>query len=371
MSKMENAMPEPWSCPYVGKSLVIRYDGTYDCCSNRDLSKPVYDSLRVDQSSPDEYRQSQHYLKFLESAERGEWPKGCELCHNDEQIGLKSSRSEILGRVVEKELNINFGNLCNTDCVMCDSHWSTKIASRLLKHPNPEDVSTAAPVHTRVNRWKEPKTLEHILSEVAKVKRLRIIGGEPIIDPDTWQFLDMVKRKDLFVTFSTNLSRPLDAAKLDILNGFQDYYLSVSIDNVSSNYEWLRQGLKWNDLIRNLTLLKSHDVNFVIHAVAQAHTVRDMPALEKLAKTMKRDIRYHSIRLPSILGVENAPLWAIEESISQLIKDQSVTDGIQILEYARKNHDENGLARLTRYTDYLNSHRSQRFDCTLWTVCPN
>lgn len=137
---------------------------------------------------------------------------------------------------------INLGNLCNQACVTCNDSYSSKWAE--LKRQQGLPASTTCKVN-----------LDEMQIDYANAKRMNILGGEPLFDPQLEILLTRLLEqgnKHCFVSFVTNGSIPLSSKLIDLISAFTDINICVSIDGIERRFEYMRWPGKWHTLVSNL-----------------------------------------------------------------------------------------------------------------------
>ena len=351
-----------FSCPRIINDLAINYLGEIDACSIR--SESISSGINIHSNTVDEYRQSDYHKKLAESTD---WPKGCELCKKDEEIGIHSMRMD-RNNHDRKNLHVNIGNLCNSDCIMCKPILSTKIAARLHKHPDTLGAYATDTYHGQRSLWQDQSSRKNLLEAIFSTDDLVISGGEPMLDPSLWKILAAAK-PETEVRIITNGSCYLTDDKADLLKRFSKIFVTTSIDATGLTYEWIRQGLRWQQLLKNLVRLKSIPwITTILNVVVQAHTISDLPNLLRFSNRTNLNISYIILANPKILRPNNAPLWVLEDTLSKLKEMDNSDDLSKILTDCIANHDPLRSDQLRDYTRYLNAHRSNEFDWATWQV---
>jgi len=356
----------------IQNGLTFKYDGTYDVCASRKIA-PIEGSLKTAEYSPAQFRASNFYKDLQQKERDGQWPDECLGCAHAEEHGLESARQGAVDREQQAKGPVNYlhvvaSNVFDSDCVMCGPQWSTKIAARLAKHPYPEHIYPGVPMKGVFSVWDDPRKTEHLLQAVSAADHLNIVGGEPFIDPKLWLFLNSVKRKDLSLSMVSNGNTFPTAAQLLIIDGFAKFNLCISIDGTDKTYEWIRQGLSWKKLLKNIVRFRNAEIETVTHCVVQAHNLLDLADYQKLFNKFNLPTSYYSVKTPPLLAPKNAPLWVLEKAIADLKDVENNDELIKILSLAKAEHNPSSTEKLKTYTKYLNNHRTHEFDCDNWTI---
>lgn len=247
----------------------------------------------------------------------------CKKCWDLESIGQESRRQQEnkfldykLDRDIEKieqdcrqnlhkELvyQIYLSNLCNQACVTCNDSASTKWAELKRQVGLPSKKLQVTEVNS-------------LGIDFANAKRMSILGGEPLFDPQLEVLLSQLaehNNNDCFVSFVTNGSVPLSQKLVDLLSSFSDINICVSIDGIGSRFEYMRWPGQWNSLVSNLDQYRAVTNN----KVSVSYTVSSVNAIyyDETVEWFK------SQGLPYNHTIVYQPSWASLKSMPALIKD--------------------------------------------------
>lgn len=359
-------------CPRISKGLSFNYDGTYDVCVSRkrvtELAEDAVHSSGMRINAPlDQFMSSRYRQDLQANAMLGTWPKGCESCMLAESSGSESLRQSLLHKD-ERYLHVNVGNICDSDCVMCGPQWSSKISARLHKHPDHLQVYLGTAQTKTRQIWDDADAVSNLVQASSWAEHIHLLGGEPLIDPRLWEFLRVIARKDLKISFITNFNTDLDEGKLALLSAFHSVELSVSIDAVGATQEWIRQGVIWKNIIKNMVKARSAGMQISVVCTVQSHGIQDLHDHHDLFSKSGISVSYGFIKLPFLLRTNHAPLRVLESQHDQLTRSGAAQSLLRDLETCMDEHDASMLPALIKHTDYLNSHRQHKFNTETWQV---
>lgn len=188
-------------------------------------------------------------------------------------------------------LSLDFGNKCNLACRMCSPASSSLLAREQALgdgHLLPGEVQTAKSVVERANekKWYENETFwQSITPRIHEVRRLYLIGGEPLIIDEHVRLLDLIiehGRPDLVrLEYSSNLTT-LGDRFIERWKRFGTVSIAVSMDGVDAAYEYVRWPAKFARVEANLRLLheaRLPNMELSIHPTVQNLTVASLPDL--------------------------------------------------------------------------------------------
>lgn len=237
---------------------------------------------------------------------KGEWPeRSCGYCKDIEAVGGASDRTRHLTipSLVPDELYTNptairidptivevyFSNACNLGCVYCSAQLSSTIEAEDRKFGT----------LTTENHFKDlvPYFWEWFATGFSKVKRLHILGGEPLYQKEFDKLLDMIDQypnPDCELNIVTNLmvsTERLQAyvdrfKELLVARKLKRVDITCSIDCAGPEQEYVRYGLNWSQWEENFELLMKHRwLYLTINQTISALTIKTMPEfLIKFAK---------------------------------------------------------------------------------------
>jgi len=247
----------------------------------------------VSQTSYGKFKDKTPLSQFLDSPKanhirslqaNGVWPEECKSCQIKEKMGSVSDRL-FDQKPIEpnskniKTLDIAVGNICQLDCVMCNSESSSKwgesykkIASDVSSiygqaktgwgnfHLKPEDVARFSPI-------------------LNKLEKVELKGGEPFISPFVIPFLqEWIKKNtnaELLIFTSTH---GLSPQLLTLLAKVKNLNLYLSVDGTGQTYEWIR-GVSWEKTKENILLLHKTQLNIRIAPTIQFTNFFNMKSL--------------------------------------------------------------------------------------------
>ena len=161
------------------------------------------------------------------------------------------------------ELDISFSNLCNLDCVTCNSDYSSSWVK-------PDYKAFSEGVNFRKIRkdkiWKIKRSfIDSIIdSSIKDIKLIFIKGGEPLIDSNCLYFLKRLsdfKKDGLSVYVQTN-GTTMDSKVISAI-GDLNIEISFSVDGLKDHYNWIR-GFDFYKMMRNFE--KLHTIKNLKHS---------------------------------------------------------------------------------------------------------
>ena len=235
----------------------INNAGNYEYCrwANKDDRNA---SANIAQVTPTEYFQ-QHMAPIRRAMLAGETLPGCRECAQMEQHGKISGRQKQLLKIgvqtnqfaktlasspwvsefsnnsgghtrqLPQDWQIDLGNYCNSSCVMCSPHSSSRIATEFYKLGLIDQMPPVAWCNDPVLVTQFVETLRNS----PHIQYLHFIGGETLITPAFRRILqtliDTGLHRSVTVGFTTNLT-VWDNDILELLKQFAGVHLGMSVE---------------------------------------------------------------------------------------------------------------------------------------------
>jgi organic radical activating enzyme len=249
------------------------YQGTTASCHHNPFHK-----IELDTADPSSIYNTPQKFKERTLMVEGGRPEGCSYCWTAEDRGQVSDRtikSSTLKFVDYKKLSalpqvleIAFERTCNLACAYCSPSFSSKWSNEIKKN-GPYVLSTDSRyqeasilpednpyVDAFFSWWPELKT---------SVDTLRITGGEPLMSPNFWKFLDVLDGFKGTLIINSNLICHKDEIER-LLEKTQDITLRIhtSIESNFKQAEYVRDGFEeqvWFDNVTKILSTKRIIVN--------------------------------------------------------------------------------------------------------------
>ena len=306
--------------PFTG--LATREDGAIQiCCRSHPIGQILDNSL-------EEIWNNENMLRIRKQVLNNERPKECSPCFNLEDQGVESLRQRhIAGKIPEARIKlypnalddlrddfsmpfefptmeIKLNNLCNLKCRMCHPMDSTswndweEIEEFYVKDNN----FTVQSVRD-LNLLKKPyldkfddnpnwwNSFEKVIPYFC---RAEFAGGEPLMDPQHYRILDMLKPygNQIEIKYATNLTvLGIKGSRTvwDYWPYFKSIAVNVSIDGIGIVYEHIRGNSNWKDVVDNIRQIQSiPNISRIVGAVAVQ--VGNVLTLDKMIEIFLDDL---------------------------------------------------------------------------------
>ena len=228
----------------------------------------------------------------------GEIAHLCSRCIEQERRGDKSDRimykekydyvkpDIIKGNSFGSPLDLDLrpSNLCNLQCRMCNSSFSSQIQKEISKSNGLIDFM--GQVEINVADWFTDENIKFLLKNLHKGEwtRIKFLGGEPTIMPEVHRILDLLieqKLTHVCIAITTNLTN-VNKEFLNKLAKFEEITVQYSIDGIGKTVEYIRYPVSWNSIQTNIKKWLDicpqwSGINFTLQAY-NLHNMKDLIA---------------------------------------------------------------------------------------------
>jgi sulfatase maturation enzyme AslB (radical SAM superfamily) len=340
--------------PFTG--LATREDGAVKICCR---SQPIG---FIQDASLEYHWNSETMQRIRRQVLRGERPPECEPCFTLEDQGVESLRQRhIENKIPESRINlypdainkmrhdftmpfefptmeIKLNNLCNLRCRMCnpldstswndwdkvvpfykkENNYLVPTVERLVKTPG----QYIGPFDDTDNWWSSfEKLLPHF-------RRVEFAGGEPLMDPQHYRILDMLKPYGdnielKYATNGTTLGIKGGRTIHDYWPHFRSVAVNVSIDGIHDVYNYIRGNGDFHQLEANIReIQKIPNVSRVVGAfTAQAGNIlQAAECIDYFLNKMGIVFYSHRVSYPNCLSAQVLPPELRGQAIQRLVK---------------------------------------------------
>jgi sulfatase maturation enzyme AslB (radical SAM superfamily) len=338
--------------PFTG--LATREDGAIKVCCR---SQPVG---WIQEQSLEDIWNGAAMREVRKQVLCGERPEVCRPCFDLEDQGVESLRQRhINGVIPEARINlypnalqqlqedytmpfefptmeIKLNNLCNLKCRMCNPLDSTSWqdwdeVKPFYEKENNYLVPTVAKLVRKPGQYIGPfddtdKWWASFEKLLPYFKRVEFAGGEPLMDPQHYKILDMLKPygKNIELKYATNgTTTGISKGRTiyDYWPHFRSVAVNVSIDGIHSVYEHIRSGSSFATVEENIKVFQSFpNVSRVVGAfTAQAGNIlQAAECIDYFINTMGIVFYSHRVSYPNCLSAQVLPQALKDEAIRRL-----------------------------------------------------
>ena len=396
---MGHQITSPTFCMHPFTGLATREDGAIMACCR---SHPVGN---IQDNTLEEIWNGEPMQRIRRQVLNGERPAACEPCFNLEDQGVESMRQRhIAGEIPEARITlypnalasmrpdytmpfeiptmeVKLNNLCNIKCRMCHPMDSTSWNDWEQVEPfYAKEKNVLVPLIRDNNLLRKPyldkfEDNDNWWASFEKLlpffRRVEFAGGEPLIDPQHYRILNMLKPygHQIEIKYATNLTT-LGKGDRTVWNywpQFKSVAVNVSIDGINDSYEYIRTDAKWDTLVRNIKeIQRIPNISRIVGAATLQ--VSNALVFSKMIEYFLDDIgivfHSHRVEYPRVLSAQVLPAELKEKVIQQL------TDLIPRVETFRlvKQHPQLLQYTIGQINDNINYLRA-RDQSALWPEC--
>jgi sulfatase maturation enzyme AslB (radical SAM superfamily) len=327
--------------PFTG--LATREDGAIKICCRSQPIGWIQDESLESAWNNDKMKEVRKQIMC------GDRPEVCRPCFDLEDQGVESLRQRhINGVIPEARINlypnaldnlredytmpfefptmeIKLNNLCNLKCRMCNpldsTSWKDWEEVKLFyEKENNYLVPTVAklvrvpgqyigPFDNTDNWWASFEKL------IPYFRRVEFAGGEPLMDPQHYKILDMLKpyAKNIEIKYATNgttLGISRGRTIHDYWPHFRSVAVNISIDGIHDVYNYIRSNSNFTEVENNVKEIKSFsNVSRVVGAfTAQAGNIlQAAECIEYFLNEMGIVFYSHRVSYPNCLSAQVLP----------------------------------------------------------------
>jgi MoaA/NifB/PqqE/SkfB family radical SAM enzyme len=269
----DELVKSPGFCTFPFFHTYISQNGKANvCCNNLEyvygnINEPSYQEV-MSKNNP---KLTDFRRQFINSKEL---PDSCQACKtpagdnyrrdhiNKTKHILKkfNSAEELINNEQIYTYDVRFNNLCNLECLYCNPHASTRFSAKLRRWG--KDVE----IFQSISASNISQVLTKFENSIEDAVEFYFAGGEPLIMKEHYDILDICLkhgRTDIHLAYSTNLT-VLETKKynaLDYLKQFNHVGLNASIDAGWEQFEFIRHGGKWDDILENIKKVRPYKGN--------------------------------------------------------------------------------------------------------------
>ena len=333
----------------------------------------------------------------------GERPSGCEYCWKIEDMGSDAisdrvykskiypieALNEAFNTAPDADVNLRtleiaFDRTCQFACSYCNPAFSTTWAN---------DIKRNGPYTNLVSDGRNHFTHTHDSAQLFKItesnpyidaffewwetdlhhtlQELRITGGEPLMSHHTWRLIDWFKsntgKSHTRLAINSNLGTEVDIDRLLASTQGMAIDLYTSNEATSTQAEYIRDGLVWDDWANNVERLLDSGQFRGIHLMCTINALC-LTTLDQLLETMLQwKTEYGKDAVSFTLNILRFPSFQ-----SPLILPDDIRTGYMLLlrDWLLNNcgseflheHEINHLQRLIDYLDVVKTPHSEAFD---------
>ncbi len=323
-AKYMDIVSDTWCGAKWFEGTIWLYQGATASCHHNPFHK-----IELDENDPSSIQNTPQKLRERAAMMRGEQPRGCEYCWSVERNGGTSDRLIKTQAIQRRRLidwhhnnkplkevpymiELAFERTCNLACAYCGPSFSSKWAADIRNGGPYKGLVTDSRYSTHsdsdmVYEGKEKNPYVEAFFKwwpelESKLKWLRITGGEPLMSPSFWRFLDLVNERGNFkglLSINTNLINhkgELDRLLEKIKN--VNVKIHTSLESTFQEAEYVRDGFDRTVWLHNATkILETSSCVFNVTTSVSSLTAWTFIDYLKLMAELKKQYGSHRIEI--------------------------------------------------------------------------
>lgn len=311
--------------PWVNSEINVKGEIRPCCLYNKNLGD-------ITQSTISEVFNGEEMQQLRASMLKGELPRDCSKCWNDEKVGKKSMRmsyAEVLDDMLDevdftslkseiRMLDIKTSYTCNLKCRICNLENSSSWMSEVLNNIDQFPEFKGQVLQSNLTPWLSQRSSmfwQDMDMIASKLQCMIFAGGEPLLDKSHVKLLKQMiaNGNNANIDLNYNTNGAIDPSYIfDTLDQFKSVTLSFSIDNVGAAFEYERHGQSWQQVdanIRRIIKLRP-DYNYNIWQTVSVFNVDDIDTARSYASDLGIEHDYGMLDNPWEFCIDNMPMLA-------------------------------------------------------------
>jgi len=292
---------------------------------------------RIDRDSLESFWNGPDIVAVREAMSRGEQPDACQACWAHERAGGRSLRHEMnetYGLIAGRDWSIDrllrrsaengyradppvwfqlqFGNTCNLKCRSCNPVSSSRIAADRVQSAWVTDGRPLPPAIPRSQAWF--RNIERVAEMVGgndEPFMLSLIGGEPFLIDEIWQFLELLAERGWSQRCTVGLASNGTRCRPELERlapQFHTFACTLSLDGHGRVFEYLRHGSQWADVVRTVSWMQTlPNVDVSVSPTLQNGNVLNMVELLRFVDERNLRLLFNVVSEPARLAPTNLP----------------------------------------------------------------
>lgn len=367
----------PWNHQFIDPTGRVK-----PCCRFAEKHRPKENNLNDMELSDIFYGDWMNSVRSKMLA--GERVDGCIRCYQEEDSGKRSLRERYNRKknlssddLVDinlpkiKWIELAISNECNLACRMCDSKYSWKWFE---EEKNIYKTPMSLEKHTKID-------IKKLYPFIDDLVHLKFTGGEPLITPDHWIFIDkLLEQRDcsnISLNYSTNCTIPPKVKWIEKWSKFKTVEFAMSFDSaIPGESEYIRWPAKW-ETIESVTkqfleLKKNQKFDVMLRSTISVFNIWHMP--ETMSWWHNNDpgpklmMNPTHLTYPDFLCVTVLPS-PIKDRITKKFnefqkncKNNNINNSVDYIKnFMNSKNDVHLLEKLKNYIEKTDEHRKQNF----------
>jgi pyruvate-formate lyase-activating enzyme len=334
-------------CIFPFIEMLTNFDATTVCCRS---ATPI-----VKLSELKDFKNDPNYVAIRQKMIAGELlPEHCNSCYRLENKGILSARQQ---ETVEWANILNINSLEDLDKIVAPAYYEVRPDNKCnlqCRTCNPLNSHLIAREYKKLNIEVVDLLLKKHTSgfEIIKfdnLKKLYVAGGEPMIMPAFYQFLDDCinnANTDFEMLVNTNGTK-LSTRFKNQLKNFSNFQFIFSVDGFQELNYYVRWPADWNTIVENIQYLRDHGHRVTINTTVSIYNIS---SLDKL-------FAFIDCKFPNTLvhcQLAEGPKWM--SPFVYPFKDQALESLLQVQKLMCYSNDPLLASSIDGYIDQFENH---------------
>ena len=276
----ENFVKENKSfCIFPFIELLTNFDSTTVCCRS---VTPI-----VKLSDLRDFKTDPNYTNIRQKMIKGEMlPEHCGACYRLESKGILSARQQ---ETVEWTNLLNINSLEDLDTITAPSYYEVRPNNKcnlLCRTCEPLNSHLIAKEYKKLNigvidNLSKKHSTGFEIVKFDNLKKLYVAGGEPMVMPEFYQFLDhciSTNNTDFELMVNTNGTKLSDRFKSQLKN-FSNFQFIFSIDGFQELNHYIRWPSKWDSIVENIKYLRRQGNKVTVNTTVSIYNISTLDQL--------------------------------------------------------------------------------------------
>ena len=301
-------------CNIIKKGLFVSHRGVGFCCIN-----PYKHEIK-----PSEFWHGEIRAKAVDAMSKSNPVEGCDKCYANEKNNATSMRLayNIYDDTPSKDLptmvDLDFSNLCNLKCIMCNPARSSEWAKD-RGDPNNGVKSISSDL------------IDDLVSISDHIQNMTIQGGEPSVMKEYEYYFECLDKKNILgnidlqvITNATNVNTKF----YKLIEKFKSVRLSVSVDAFGKANNYIRWPSNFEQIEKNLIKMRELrnsvkvEINNTLNVLSMFDYYNFLTWCKKIETLYSEKGKYFGVvPLKVVDPLQWSPLQAPENLKSKFIKD--------------------------------------------------
>ena len=266
-------------CIFPFIEMLTNFDSTTVCCRSE---TPI-----VKLSELKDFKTDPNYVSIRQKMLDGEMiPDHCEACYSIERKGILSARQQ---ETVEWANILNINSLNDLDKIVAPAYYEVRPDNKCnlqCRTCNPLNSHLIAKEYKKLNiGMVESLPKKHTSGfEIIKfdnLKKLYVAGGEPMVMPAFYQFLDDCinnANTDFEMLVNTNGTK-LSTRFKNQLKNFSNFQFVFSIDGFQELNYYVSWPANWDTIVEKIRYLREHNHRVTVNTTVSIYNISSLNKL--------------------------------------------------------------------------------------------